>query len=256
MVARGARRACRRISLASAPRRAAAAPAPTRSLAPTAAFAAATRALYGLRRTAGRGPQRPAPADAALRPPSAARAALRLHRRPAVGRGQEPRARSTAPRRGSPAVPVLAAGPTDGPDGARIALPPRPRRSDASAPTRSRAGSPNAPIFVSVARYEPFGLSVLEAAQAGCALVLSDIPTFRELWDGAAAVRARRRRPRARRRDRARRARPRPPRPPRRRGASAGRRYTAEAMAAGTAAVYRALLRRTAAASPAETAAA
>jgi glycosyltransferase involved in cell wall biosynthesis len=34
--------------------------------------------------------------------------------------------------------------------------------------------------------YEPFGLSVLEAAQAGCALVLSDIPTFRELWDGAA----------------------------------------------------------------------
>ena len=34
--------------------------------------------------------------------------------------------------------------------------------------------------------YEPFGLAVLEAAQAGCALVLSDIPTFRELWDGAA----------------------------------------------------------------------
>jgi glycosyltransferase involved in cell wall biosynthesis len=27
---------------------------------------------------------------------------------------------------------------------------------------------------------------VLEAAQAGCPLVLSDIPTFRELWDGAA----------------------------------------------------------------------
>jgi glycosyltransferase involved in cell wall biosynthesis len=43
------------------------------------------------------------------------------------------------------------------------------------------------PIFVSPARYEPFGLAVLEAAQAGCALVLSDIPTFRELWDGVAA---------------------------------------------------------------------
>lgn len=42
------------------------------------------------------------------------------------------------------------------------------------------------PVFVSAAVYEPFGLSVLEAAQAGCALVLSDIPTFRELWDGAA----------------------------------------------------------------------
>lgn len=42
------------------------------------------------------------------------------------------------------------------------------------------------PVFVSAARYEPFGLAVLEAASAGCALVLSDIPTFRELWDGVA----------------------------------------------------------------------
>jgi glycosyltransferase involved in cell wall biosynthesis len=41
-------------------------------------------------------------------------------------------------------------------------------------------------VFVSVARYEPFGLAVLEAAQAGLPLILSDIPTFRELWDGAA----------------------------------------------------------------------
>lgn len=43
-----------------------------------------------------------------------------------------------------------------------------------------------AAIFASPARYEPFGLSVLEAAIAGCALVLSDIPSFRELWSGAA----------------------------------------------------------------------
>jgi glycosyltransferase involved in cell wall biosynthesis len=43
------------------------------------------------------------------------------------------------------------------------------------------------PIFVSTAVYEPFGLAVLEAAEAGCALVLSDIPTYRELWEGAAA---------------------------------------------------------------------
>ncbi len=42
------------------------------------------------------------------------------------------------------------------------------------------------PVFVSAARFEPFGLAVLEAAQAGCPLVLSDIATFRELWDGAA----------------------------------------------------------------------
>ena len=43
-----------------------------------------------------------------------------------------------------------------------------------------------AAIFVSPARYEPFGLSVLEAALAGCALVLGDIPSLRELWSGAA----------------------------------------------------------------------
>jgi glycosyltransferase involved in cell wall biosynthesis len=43
-----------------------------------------------------------------------------------------------------------------------------------------------APIFVAAAVYEPFGLTVLEAALSGCALVLSDIASFRELWDGAA----------------------------------------------------------------------
>ncbi len=43
-----------------------------------------------------------------------------------------------------------------------------------------------ASIYLSPARYEPFGLSVLEAALSGCALVLSDLPSFRENWDGAA----------------------------------------------------------------------
>ena len=43
-----------------------------------------------------------------------------------------------------------------------------------------------ASVFVSLAVYEPFGLAVLEAAQAGCALVLADIPVFRELWEDAA----------------------------------------------------------------------
>jgi glycosyltransferase involved in cell wall biosynthesis len=49
-----------------------------------------------------------------------------------------------------------------------------------------RSRMQRAAIFVSPARYEPFGLSVLEAASAGCALVLSDIPSFREIWGGAA----------------------------------------------------------------------
>jgi glycosyltransferase involved in cell wall biosynthesis len=43
-------------------------------------------------------------------------------------------------------------------------------------------------IFASPARYEPFGLAVLEAAQAGAALVLSDIPSFREMWEGASVL--------------------------------------------------------------------
>ncbi|MBV8334960.1 MAG: glycosyltransferase family 4 protein [Alphaproteobacteria bacterium] len=44
----------------------------------------------------------------------------------------------------------------------------------------------SASIFVAPARYEPFGLAILEAAAAGCALVLSDIPSLRENWRGAA----------------------------------------------------------------------
>jgi glycosyltransferase involved in cell wall biosynthesis len=43
-----------------------------------------------------------------------------------------------------------------------------------------------AAIFAHPARYEPFGLAVLEAALAGCALVLGDVPSLRERWDGAA----------------------------------------------------------------------
>ncbi len=41
-------------------------------------------------------------------------------------------------------------------------------------------------IFCSPARYEPFGLAALEAAFAGCALVLGDIPSLREVWGDAA----------------------------------------------------------------------
>ena len=82
-------------------------------------------------------------------------------------------------------VPVQAAGATRGPNGASIALEHVEPLGELS---ESRLAGLYAarPVFASAALYEPFGLSVLEAAQAGCALVLSDIPTHREIWDGAA----------------------------------------------------------------------
>ena len=43
-----------------------------------------------------------------------------------------------------------------------------------------------ASIFALPARYEPFGLSALEAAAEGCALVLGDIPSLREVWGSSA----------------------------------------------------------------------
>lgn len=82
-------------------------------------------------------------------------------------------------------LPVLAAGPTEGPNDARIELS-RLQALGPISPSEVRSFLARQPIFVTSALYEPFGLAVLEAAQAGCALVLSDIPTFRELWDGAA----------------------------------------------------------------------
>ncbi|HEU4564903.1 MAG TPA: glycosyltransferase family 4 protein [Gemmatimonadaceae bacterium] len=43
-----------------------------------------------------------------------------------------------------------------------------------------------AALYALPARYEPFGLSALEAALCGCALVLGDIASLRESWEGAA----------------------------------------------------------------------
>ncbi|HEU5078954.1 MAG TPA: glycosyltransferase family 4 protein [Opitutaceae bacterium] len=43
-----------------------------------------------------------------------------------------------------------------------------------------------AALYVMPAKYEPFGLSILEAALSGCALVLGDIPPLREVWGDAA----------------------------------------------------------------------
>lgn len=43
-----------------------------------------------------------------------------------------------------------------------------------------------APVYCHPALYEPFGYTPLEAAFSGCALLLSDIPTMREIWGDAA----------------------------------------------------------------------
>jgi glycogen(starch) synthase len=43
----------------------------------------------------------------------------------------------------------------------------------------------DAAVFAAPARYEPFGLAILEAARDRCALVLGDIPSLRELWEGS-----------------------------------------------------------------------
>lgn len=82
-------------------------------------------------------------------------------------------------------MPVVAAGSTMGPNGVTSAFPAL-RMLGALPEDKMRQWLSLASAYVSTALYEPFGLGVLEAAQAGCPLVLSDIPSFRELWAGAA----------------------------------------------------------------------
>lgn len=81
--------------------------------------------------------------------------------------------------------PVHMAGPLSGPNGQAIPI----RHADAVGELGSAAlldRMRRAAIFAAPSRYEPFGLAVLEAATQHAALVLSDIPSFRELWDDAA----------------------------------------------------------------------
>jgi glycogen(starch) synthase len=44
----------------------------------------------------------------------------------------------------------------------------------------------HAGIYAATSQYEPFGLAPVEAALSRCAIVASDIPSFRELWGEAA----------------------------------------------------------------------
>lgn len=82
-------------------------------------------------------------------------------------------------------VPVELYGATDGPNGEHFPSAFARVHGHVSAATLARRLAKR-PVLAASSFYEPFGLAVLEAAQAGCPLVLADIPTFRELWDGAA----------------------------------------------------------------------
>lgn len=83
--------------------------------------------------------------------------------------------------------PIRVAGSVSDPDGVNRAITPE-RVIYLGTLTHSAllAAMDSAAIFTAPSLYEPFGLSVLEAAARGCALVLSDIETFRELWGDAA----------------------------------------------------------------------
>lgn len=81
--------------------------------------------------------------------------------------------------------PVLVAGEAEHPDGGTRAV--RNVRHLGRLPRGELASwFARAPVYALPARYEPFGLTVLEAALSGCALVIGDIDSLRELWDGAA----------------------------------------------------------------------
>ncbi|MEZ2126201.1 MULTISPECIES: glycosyltransferase family 4 protein [unclassified Sinorhizobium] len=80
---------------------------------------------------------------------------------------------------------VIMAGATDGPAGQHVHLHHALRLGEVSH-GHVMALMARAAIVASPSLYEPFGLAVLEAAHAGAALVLADIPTYRELWSDAA----------------------------------------------------------------------
>lgn len=82
--------------------------------------------------------------------------------------------------------PIAMAGSITSPDGGAIYLPSRVRSLGHLAQGQLARWMARASIYALPARYEPFGLSVLEAALSGCALVLGDIPSLREIWGDAA----------------------------------------------------------------------
>jgi glycogen synthase len=84
---------------------------------------------------------------------------------------------------GAPSVHLV--GPTVGPLGERIGVGRLVPHGEVPGDAMERFYA-NTGVYVGPSLYEPFGLTPLEAAAHGCALLLSGIGSFRELWTGAA----------------------------------------------------------------------
>jgi glycogen(starch) synthase len=87
--------------------------------------------------------------------------------------------------------PVYVAGPMHPPDSGPVGDPARASWEGLHVlgtltPEDMAAWMARAAIYALPARYEPFGLSVLEAALSGCALALGDIDSLREVWGDTA----------------------------------------------------------------------
>lgn len=81
--------------------------------------------------------------------------------------------------------PIIAAGPREHPEGGTAELAGI-QTTGLLQEDKLAALYAQAAIFALPARYEPFGLAALEAGLAGCALVLGDIASLREVWGDAA----------------------------------------------------------------------
>jgi glycosyltransferase involved in cell wall biosynthesis len=152
-------------------------------IAPTAAMMAALarhyRFLPALRAVVPNGVPAPAPRAKAATPKE--RSVL------AAGRVWDPAKNIEALTVVAPAFPgpVRVAGSAELPDGSFRSFPNVELLGWLDPPVLEQAME-RAAIFAHPARYEPFGLAPVEAALRGCALVLGDIESLREVWADAA----------------------------------------------------------------------
>lgn len=89
-------------------------------------------------------------------------------------------------RMGDDAPSVHLVGPLEGPAGERVHVERLVAHGEVPGTAMGRFYQ-NTRVYIGASLYEPFGLSPLEAAAHGCALLLSRIGSFRELWTDAAS---------------------------------------------------------------------